>query len=106
MGQLDHPNRYMNTRTSSRISQQCGWTSGVAVVDSCPSSLASLRRQSSPWGCLDDLSDPNTARARPHGRPEGDGESSEGVGSYRICLLLQLVAHLSRDHADQSSVGD
>lgn len=67
----------------------------VAVVDSGPSNLSSLRLQSCPWGCPDGLPDPNTARARPHRRPEGDGESSEG-GRYRIWLLLGLVARHRR----------
>ena len=71
--------------------------------DSGPVNLASLRLQSSPWGCPDDLSDPNTARARPHGRPKGDGESSEG-GRYRIWLLLGLVAR--RRRGDHSSIGE
>ena len=66
-------------------------------------SLLSLRRPSSPWGCPDDLPDPNTARARPHKRPEGDGESSEG-GRYRIWLLLGLVARHRR--GDHSSIGE
>ena len=65
--------------------------------------MASLRPPSSPWGCPDDLSDPNTARARPHWRPKGDGESSEG-GRYRIWLLLGLVAR--RRRGDHSSIGE
>ena len=91
------PNFLISHRLYERRQRASGvqCTDMVAVVDSGPSNLSSLRLQSSPWGCPDGLPDPNTARARPHRRPEGDGESSEG-GRYRIWLLLGLVARHRR----------